>query len=29
MVRIFALAKSAITGDKPDLDSEHKTIRLE
>ena len=28
MVRIFAMAKAAITGDKPDLDSEHQTIRL-
>jgi general stress protein 26 len=29
MVRIFAMAKAAITGDKPDLDSEHKSIRLD
>jgi general stress protein 26 len=29
MVRIFAMAKAAITGDKPDLDSDHKTIRLD
>jgi general stress protein 26 len=28
MVRIFAMAKAAITGDKPDLDSEHETIKL-
>jgi general stress protein 26 len=28
MVRIFAMAKAAITGDKPDLDSEHATIQL-
>ena len=28
MVRIFAMAKAAITGDKPDLDSEHASIKL-
>jgi general stress protein 26 len=28
MVRIFAMAKAAITGDKPDLDSDHQTIQL-
>jgi general stress protein 26 len=29
MVRIFAMARAAITGDKPDLDSEHASIRLD
>lgn len=29
MVRIFAMAKAAITGDKPDMDSEHRTIKLD
>jgi general stress protein 26 len=28
MVQLFALAKAALTGNKPDLDSEHQTIRL-
>jgi hypothetical protein len=28
MVRIFAMAKAALTGDKPDLDSDHATIKL-
>jgi general stress protein 26 len=29
MVRIFAMAKAVVTGDTPDLDSEHKSIRLD
>jgi general stress protein 26 len=28
MVRMFAMAKAAITGDKPDMDSEHGTLKL-
>lgn len=28
MVQLFAMAKAAITGQKPDLDSEHDTIKL-
>jgi general stress protein 26 len=28
MVRMFAMAKAAITGDKPDMDSEHGTLNL-
>ncbi|QJE02297.1 pyridoxamine 5'-phosphate oxidase family protein [Massilia forsythiae] len=28
MVQLFAMAKAAITGDKPDLDSDHKTVML-
>ena len=28
MVRLFAMAKAAITGTTPDLDSEHRTLKL-
>jgi hypothetical protein len=28
MVRLFAVAKAAVTGKQPDLDSEHGTIKL-
>lgn len=28
MVRLFAMAKAAVTGTTPDMDSEHKTLKL-
>jgi len=28
MVRLFAMAKAAVTGTRPDMDQEHKTMRL-
>jgi general stress protein 26 len=28
MVQLFAMAKAAITGNKPELDSEHRTLKL-
>jgi hypothetical protein len=28
MVRLFAMAKAAMTGTKPDMDSEHRTLKL-
>jgi general stress protein 26 len=28
MVQLFAMAKAAITGTRPDMDSDHKTLRL-